>query len=104
LTVGFVSYTIQCNRVQQKAKRTPVSLQAEPHSAPKATRKRRAPNPVRFPVALNVNISPDISAALTRARQSFSGLGYTDSDLVRLALFEWLSAKQFLQPSNGRHL
>jgi hypothetical protein len=78
-----------------------VSLQAEPQSATKATRKRREPNRIRFPVALNVNISPDISAALTRARQSFAGLGYTDSDLVRLALFEWLSAKRFLEPSNG---
>jgi hypothetical protein len=80
-----------------------VSLQAEPQSAPRATRKRRTPNPIRFPHALNVNVSPQIAEALTRARQAFQGLGYTDSDIVRLCLYEWLSAKQFLQPSNGRH-
>jgi hypothetical protein len=78
-----------------------MSLQAQADSAVKPSRKTRTPNAIRFPHSLCVNVSPEISAALTRARQSFSGLGYTDSDLVRLALFEWLTAKRFLEPSNG---
>jgi len=64
---------------------------------------RRPPNPVRFPHVINVAVSVEIADALERARLSFVGLGSTASDVVRLALFEWLSARGFHQSTNGKH-
>lgn len=76
---------------------------AASHTIDEAPRRRRAPNEARFPVIVNVAVSQQIGDAIGALRQSYAGLGYTSSDVVRLALFEWLSAKGAIQPSNGKH-
>ena len=77
-------------------------ITAQPTTPNKAA-GRRAPNPVRFPHVLSVCVSPEINGALEAVRDSFAALGYTSSDIVRLALFEWLSARAIRRPHNGQH-
>jgi hypothetical protein len=82
-----------------------MTVQAETLDTNKNTAPRRGrvtPNPVRFPKIVNVAVSQEIGAALDRAKMQFCGLGYTESDIVRLALFEWAGAKGFLVPLNGK--
>lgn len=68
-------------------------LRALPTEKP---RGRRSGNPVRFPHVLNVAVSTEINDALERARLSFGALSYTPSDVTRLALFEWLKSKGYM--------
>ncbi|HEY6258214.1 MAG TPA: hypothetical protein VIY51_20725 [Xanthobacteraceae bacterium] len=74
----------------------------EPNSkAPAPRRGRATPNPTRFPRIVNICVSTEIGDAVDRAKQSFAGLGYTESDVVRLALFEWTSAKGYFRHHSG---
>ena len=78
-----------------------MTMHTASQGAASATRRRRAANAVRFPAVINVAAPQEIADALERVRLSFAALGYTDSDIVRLALYEWLTARGALQPKNG---
>jgi hypothetical protein len=69
-----------------------------PHVETAKPAVRRQPNPVRFPHLINVAVSTPIAEGLARAKSAFNGLGYTDSDIVRRALHDWLHAQSFLAP------
>lgn len=70
------------------------TVTSQPPATTPGRRGRPGRREPRFPNIVNVAVSREISDGLGRVCNSFqAGLGYTPSDIVRLALFEWLAAR-----------
>jgi hypothetical protein len=77
----------------------PEGASEQPKRRGRKARKVRPPNPIRYPVAIGFNTSLEMGEALERAQRSYpTNLCLSRSDVLRIAVHEWLGAKAFLQP------